>query len=466
MLGVRTVPRPVGADEFAVAMTRLAPFEPKPIIAAAVSGGPDSMALVLLLQKWARRKRGSVLALTVDHGLRPESAKEARDVAKWMKARGIAHAVLKWKGEKPASGVQRVARDARYALLIDACAARGILHLAVAHHAGDQAETILFRRERDSGAEGLAGMPAQRSLGAVRLIRPLLDFPKSRLVAAVEAERQPFVEDPSNVSPRYARTDLRRRLAREPGLGRELLNDARGAARRRAVHERDIAKLLGVAVEARPDGSALLDRGAWLKKKPALRRGALAAILRTIGGALYAPEPKSIVRLETALRKKSFSGGSLGGCLVRPSSGGILICREAGRIGRPVALKPSEPIRWDGRFLVGANAAPRRVKLRVGALGARGYAQIRRQNECAIPSVVAAALPAVTVGGRMAGVPHLRWKIEELQGSMQRFAPFWPLSTAMFTVVCASAGIICDKVELVSAAVRGAGPRPGTLSST
>jgi tRNA(Ile)-lysidine synthase len=160
------------------------------------------MALLLLLDRWTRARGGSVVALTVDHGLRPEAAAEAVQVGAWAAARGIAHETLPWIGDKPATGIQAAARDARYRLLTEACAARGILHIAFAHHADDQAETVLFRAERGSGPDGVAGMAAARSMGAVRLIRPLLRWPKPALIATCRALAQPFLEDPSNLSDR------------------------------------------------------------------------------------------------------------------------------------------------------------------------------------------------------------------------------------------------------------------------
>jgi len=175
-------PHALDPADFALAMEGFAPFEARPAIAVAVSGGPDSLALLLLTDRWVRERGGAAIALTVDHGLRPDSASEAALVGAWVKSRGIAHQVLSWTGDKPLTGIQAAARRARYRLLTEACAARGILHLAFAHHADDQAETVLFRKERGSGPAGLAGMAASRSLGAVRMIRPLLGWPKSALV--------------------------------------------------------------------------------------------------------------------------------------------------------------------------------------------------------------------------------------------------------------------------------------------
>ena len=105
--------------EFARQMAALGPFEPKPRIAVAVSGGADSMALALLAAGWARKAGGAAIMLTVDHGLRRESAAEARQVARWMRARKIAHHTLRWAGAKPESNIAAAARAARYGLLVE-----------------------------------------------------------------------------------------------------------------------------------------------------------------------------------------------------------------------------------------------------------------------------------------------------------------------------------------------------------
>src|SRR5579859_7234462 len=132
--------------EFAAVLSAIGGFEPRPFIAIAVSGGPDSLALTILADRWARERGGSAVALTVDHRLRPESAEEADTVGCWLAARGIAHTALVWDGPKPATGIQEAARAARYRLLAEWCAVEGCLHLLTAHQREDQAETHLIRQ--------------------------------------------------------------------------------------------------------------------------------------------------------------------------------------------------------------------------------------------------------------------------------------------------------------------------------
>src|SRR5688500_149409 len=167
-------------------------------IAVAVSGGGDSMALVLLLEDWTRERGGRLLALTVDHGLRPESAEEARRVHDILQSRGIEHRVLTWEGEKPQSHIQERAREARYALLCAECVREKIPFLAAAHNAEDQIETFWMRLAHGSGLDGLAGMAARREMRGMDLLRPLLGFSREELRRYCAQAGIEWIEDPSN----------------------------------------------------------------------------------------------------------------------------------------------------------------------------------------------------------------------------------------------------------------------------
>src|SRR5689334_12818293 len=174
-------------------MARFAPFEVNPELAVAVSGGADSLALALLADRWARACGGRVTALTVDHGLRPEAAREARQVGRWLKASGIRHVILRWSPpamKKTATArlanLQAAARDARYELLCGWCRQHAVLHLLLAHHRDDQAETLLLRLARGSGLDGLAAMAPLVERSAVRLLRPLLAVPKTAITGYLD----------------------------------------------------------------------------------------------------------------------------------------------------------------------------------------------------------------------------------------------------------------------------------------
>ncbi len=186
-------------------------------LAVAVSGGPDSLALLWLAVEALGAAR--VVALSVDHALRPGSADEAAGVARAAAGLGVAHATLRWTGPRPRAGLQAAARRARYGLMAEWCRAHGVAWLATAHHADDQAETVLMRAARGAGTAGLSGIRPRRKLGGgVTLIRPLLGWRREELAAIAEATGWPVVRDPGNADPRFARTRARALLAAAPWL--------------------------------------------------------------------------------------------------------------------------------------------------------------------------------------------------------------------------------------------------------
>ena len=222
----------------------------------AVSGGPDSLALLRLAHA---AMPGHIRAATVDHGLRPEAAREAADVARHCAALGIAHAVL-GPEPLPAGNVQEQARKLRYRLLGRWAEAQGLAFVAVAHHRDDVAESFLMRALRGSGSSGLARMPAIAPLpygaGTAQLVRPLLDWSRAEL-AAIAPDG---ADDPSNRDLHYDRARIRALIAATPALASEPL--AR-AATNLAEAEAALDWLAGQAWRSRategPDGAIVLD---------------------------------------------------------------------------------------------------------------------------------------------------------------------------------------------------------------
>src|ERR1700722_9155517 len=207
------------SSEFAAAMARLGPFEPAPRLAAGVSGGADSMALALLAAAWARERGGSLLALIVDHGLRPEAAAEAGQAAARLRSHGIPARGTQVGGLARGNAMAERARDARFKVLMETCAADGILHLLLAHHAADQAETVLIRELGGSGPAGLAGMSALLETPRLRILRPLLNVPPNRLRALLELAGVGWSEDPSNRDTTALRPRLRMLRHDREGVG-------------------------------------------------------------------------------------------------------------------------------------------------------------------------------------------------------------------------------------------------------
>jgi tRNA(Ile)-lysidine synthase len=219
-----------------------ADWKAAPAIVLAVSGGPDSIALMWLAARWRRAlTRGPrLIAVTVDHGLRREAAREARDVKRLAKDLDLPHRTLRWSGVKPKTGLPAAARAARYRLLAQAARAGGATHILTAHTRDDQAETLLMRMLRGSGIAGLAAMARESEREGVRLARPLLDIPKSQLVATLNRAKIAFADDPTNRDASYTRPRLRALmpvLAEEGGDSRNLARLASRLARANAAIE-------------------------------------------------------------------------------------------------------------------------------------------------------------------------------------------------------------------------------------
>jgi tRNA(Ile)-lysidine synthase len=213
-----------------------------PAIVLAVSGGPDSLALMWLAVRWrSTLARGPRLfAVTVDHGLRAESAAEARDVKRLARSLELPHRTMRWTGAKPKTGLPAAARAARYHLLAQAARANGATHVFTAHTRDDQAETLLMRMLRGSGIAGLAAMARQSERDGVLLARPLLHVAKSRLVATLKKAKVGFADDPSNRDPNFTRPRIRAvmpALAAEGGDARNLARLASRLARANAAVE-------------------------------------------------------------------------------------------------------------------------------------------------------------------------------------------------------------------------------------
>jgi tRNA(Ile)-lysidine synthase len=210
-----------------------ADWKTAPALVLAVSGGPDSIAMMWLAARWRRAlKRGpQLIAVTIDHGLRPEAAREARDVKALANTLDLPHRTLRWSGAKPKTGVPAAARDARYRLLAKAARAAGATHVLTAHTQDDQAETLLMRMARGSGIAGLAAMARQSQRDGVVLARPLLHIPKARLVATLKKAKIGFADDPTNSDSSFTRPRFRALMPALAAEGFDARNLTRLAAR-------------------------------------------------------------------------------------------------------------------------------------------------------------------------------------------------------------------------------------------
>lgn len=348
---------PIAPEEARALLAPLFDTFPEGLVLA-VSGGPDSVALAALCAEVARGRGGPpLLVASVDHGLRPDSSADAQAVARLAARLGLPARILVWEGRKPARGLQAAARAARYALLAEAARAAGARAIVTAHHRDDQAETVLMRLAAGSGLSGLAGMrPLARRHGLV-VARPLLGIAKDRLVATCLARSLPFVEDPANSAPRFARARLREAA---PALAREGLDAARLATLARrlaradealdAMAERLLAESMRTEAPAAPASVILaLDARIFLDAPEELRLRVLVLardrVLATLDEASQdegegGREPYR--RLERLEAMEARLVAALGvGAPFRETIGGVLVEAQGGSL----RLRPEPPRR-------------------------------------------------------------------------------------------------------------------------
>jgi tRNA(Ile)-lysidine synthase len=316
------------AARFAEALEELgsplnAPF------ALAVSGGGDSVALMHLTADWLRTNAAPfdrATVLTVDHGLRPGSAREAAATAAWARSAGFKSETLAWRGAKPRANIEDGARTARYRLMGDWCRTNGVSTVLLAHTRDDQAETFLLRLGRGSGVDGLSAMRPRAPFplpgyGGITLIRPLLDIGRDELRADLTARRAPWLEDPMNEDPRFARVRIRTALI--PALEAAGISPTRIAqaahhlGRAREALDSATQQFLARHTRFDPSGRALLDGAALAAQPRELGLRALSTLLLRVSGRTYRPR---FERLENVYDKLPHSAArTLSGCRIGPA---------------------------------------------------------------------------------------------------------------------------------------------------
>jgi len=316
----------------------LAPLAAFDAALLAVSGGPDSTALLAMAVEWARRAplAPRLAAATVDHGLRKDSADEAAAVGALCARLGVPHCVLVWRGDKPTSRVQERARAARYALLAAHAREIGARAIVVAHHLDDQAETALFRLLRGSGVGGLRAMAASVELDGLVLLRPLLGVAKRELVAACEARDLAYVRDPANEDPRYARTRMRKLAAGLAAEGLDAAALARLARRAGQVEDALARQTQAAALRLGFGAGSSCDAGALLTEPTEIVQRLLAAAIADVGGRTSSRVGLGKVEALTQQLARAYAAGApfsanVAGARVRLARGALQVAPEPPR---------------------------------------------------------------------------------------------------------------------------------------
>ena len=363
-------------------------------IALAVSGGSDSTAMMHLVQQWNARRnfKTDITVLSVDHGLRAEAAKECMQVAAWCEALGLSNVTLKWTGEKPVSGFQAKARQARYDLMTQWCLAHNVPVLLTAHTADDQAETVVMRRTRTSSLKSLAGIWPMREWNGVRVMRPLLSSRREELREFLLAQDMTWIDDPSNLDQRYERVRVRAKLDGNASAA----NSAMDAQQLVAVIRDKAAHWIRAHVTISDLGLICFPRSPLVDVETDVADEVLVGVFQ-ISGTVRFPELKQRQNLLNWLQAEKGLRRTLGGLIFAKRRDEILVAREPGRISvLPVTIPISGEVIWDGRFLV---KGP--VGAEIGAAGQFGEVPRRRD----VPAFVDVGLPVIGHGKAILAAP-------------------------------------------------------------
>lgn len=385
---------PVSPAAFIARIEQLGPWLPDtpdlPPVGLAVSGGGDSLCLAWLARHW----RKNLLAFVVDHGLRADSAQEAWLTLQRLAAINVPARLLTLTDLAKGPGLAERARQARYAVLAQACRETGCLDLLLGHQADDQVETVLMRQDSGSGPDGLAGMGWVTALPDMRLVRPLLGVSRQALRETLRQAGLMWVDDPSNQDIRATRVRARQSLQAQD-TRRTLWKTSLLAGQARMERYAMQASHLSRQVSIRPEGWACL--GAQLPGPDGL-----SALIRVVGGLLYPPPSAAVTRLYQAGQEATLAGVRL----VRRQAGWFLV-REAAAMASPVPAGAGA--RWDNRFELDLPPALFGQDMQIGAAGLG----LERRQRGGWPAVFCATLPALWWQGQRVAVPHLGWYAAE-----------------------------------------------------
>jgi tRNA(Ile)-lysidine synthase len=384
-------------------------------IAVAVSGGADSMALSILLADLAENKPRKIVALTVDHGLRENSAGEARKVANWLAPYGVEHKTLLWKGKKPINGVQAGARNARYDLMATWCRKNKFTVLMTAHHLEDQIETFLMRTERGSGLDGLASMCPVVALKGVMLIRPLLSVSKVRLRAFLREKEQVWIEDPSNNNLAFQRARIRQLVEKLESRGL-LPAETRRLIVHLAVLRQQFSSVVKLfferAVRIMPETYGIVHFEALKYLPDPVLERVLVQIIFELSGNFYPPRRQCLKLSIEKIKSIETINFTLGGCRFIFEGSKVIVCRDQRSISKKQVVAGNN-FNWDGLFQV-VISGPTGVTGRIGPLGKKGWIKIVEKcpelKNIPIPHPVRLTLPALFDDNEVVEVPSLKYR--------------------------------------------------------
>lgn len=283
-----------------------------------VSGGSDSLALVLMAHEELTPLGYNIIALTVNHGLRPSAQEEADYVAKIMKEHNIEHHILHWIGKKPLTGIEEAARIARYELIDNWCKENNVKFLMTAHHLYDQAETFFMRLERGSGLDGLCGMSAVFKRKNFTILRPLLDINPQIMKDYLNTKNIKWVEDESNFCAELLRVKIRQFLPvfeKQTGISAlKIVQTMNRLQNTKNYLDNKVSEILNVVFKNYQKKAYWCKIKDFLNFEQEIKFRTLQTILRIVGQKDYAPQADKILNLIEKINNPEFKASTLSDC--------------------------------------------------------------------------------------------------------------------------------------------------------
>lgn len=420
---MRDASNPSAAPTASAWLASLRRLSPATSYALAVSGGPDSTALIALASKAKRLKKApDFIVLTVDHNLRSGSAAEAKSVANLCKQLGLKQKTLTWRGEKPITGIQNAARDIRYGLMEAYCRQHGIAALVLAHHREDQAETLLMRLARGSGLTGLTAMSPVQKYRSVSLLRPFLHVSKNNLARLCQKAGVEYIQDPSNLDDRHERVRLRAAQNHLDAIG--LTSEKLSLTIDKLAQVDDdlellVSQFLSEYSVFEAIGVFRIDRAAFRNLPQTLQERVVLGAIKKISRPEFPPGRDSMAGVLRGLNSSETSARTLMGVLFHFRKAEVLIGREYSACPNIKKLdirnNGVSVFEWDGRFAISCRWSVASACTHIGPLGPDGLAQLRADHgkaglltDNSLPARFVYTVPTFWHGDRVIYCPALR----------------------------------------------------------
>ena len=383
-------------------------------IAIGISGGADSLALAIIANKFKHKYNYKLIAFTVDHQLRKNSAKEAKHVKNIMNTLKIDHYKLEWAKEKPKTKIQESARIARYNILSEACNKYKCNNILLAHHADDQVETFILRLQSNSGLDGLSCMQQKitilTSCGPLNLIRPLLNTRKKTLIAICEKNNVPWIEDPSNLDMKYSRSKIRKLLVRSnmfDSFNKSIIL----FSKLKLGIDKIIYNNMKNSIKFNEIGVCEVSLSDFIKLPNLFQKKLLNALIRIIGGKKYPRKNNIINRVVENIINSVNKNITVGGVYIKINSDSIIMSRQLDNSIKLINLISDKKL-WDRRFIIMNNT--KKTNITIGPLGEKDYLLMIKLNKIQKPSInfnAIKTIPAIRLLEEIVSIPHLLyWK--------------------------------------------------------